>query len=434
MGWLHPSSSRFVAGLIAVSLLAAPAVTPMASAAGSLKVDVGNSSVLFGSLSPTSDTVTGQFHSARMSIEVALAPQNQAALNGLLTALYNPRSSEYHRWLATGQFDARFGPSQTTRAAVARYLQQHGLTLQESASPFLVRASGSSQQVSAAFHIALSNYVDPQGIRYFYNATPVELPSTFVPAVLGVVGLSNTVREHPMVARVVSVKRPAGRPTGSSPSCETPYVTTQQLFNLVNNGVAFPYGYGGGPGCNGLTPSQTNSIYGAPGRAGPAGPYAATGSSLYGAFGGDPRTQGAGVNLAVFEFSAYTQPDITTWAQTFYGPRYTPRLVNILVDGGPLAPACPSGDRCPPNWNGYAGDIEVDADIEQQLAISPDAKSIEVYEAPNDWTGQTNLDLYSKIADDNTAATRQPLALQVHDPRTQLQGTDYHALVTLLKS
>jgi len=45
-----------------------------------------------------------------------------------------------------------------------------------------------------------------------------------------------------------------------------------------------------------------------------------------------------------------------------------------------------------PQYNGYAGDIEVDADIETQLALSPAAHEILVYNAPNDYTGQTELD------------------------------------------
>ena len=73
------------------------------------------------------------------------------------------------------------------------------------------------------------------------------------------------------------------------------------------------------------------------------------------------------------------------------------------MDGGPLHPICPTGDTCPPDFNGYAGDIEVDADIEMQLAISPDARHILVYNAPNDFTGQTELDEYTKIADDDIA-------------------------------
>jgi kumamolisin len=152
---------------------------------------------------------------------------------------------------------------------------------------------------------------------------------------------------------------------------------------LVNNGVGFAFGYGAGPGCSGLTPSQDNSIYGAP-DLGPGG-------------------QGAGVKLAVFELSAYQHSDIDTWARQFYGPFYTPPLVDITVDGGPLAPICPTGDQCPPQYNGYSGDIEVDADIEMQLAISPAAKHILVYNAPNDFTGQTELDEYTQIANDDIA-------------------------------
>ena len=115
-------------------------------------------------------------------------------------------------------------------------------------------------------------------------------------------------------------------------------------------------GYGAGPGCSGLTPSQDNSIYGAPnvGR----------------------RGQGAGVNLAVYELSAYRRSDIATWAHYYYGPAYNAPLVDLTVDGGPLQPVCPLGDPCPPEINGYSGDVEVNADIETQLAISPAVKHL----------------------------------------------------------
>jgi kumamolisin len=52
---------------------------------------------------------------------------------------------------------------------------------------------------------------------------------------------------------------------------------------------------------------------------------------------------------------------------------------------------------------GYSGDIEVDADIETQLSVAPDVNRIIVYNAPNDETGQTSLDEYSRIAGDDTA-------------------------------
>ena len=52
----------------------------------------------------------------------------------------------------------------------------------------------------------------------------------------------------------------------------------------------------------------------------------------------------------------------------------------------------------------YAGDIEVDADIQMQIAMSPANKHILVYNAPNDFTGQTELDEWARIASDDRAA------------------------------
>jgi kumamolisin len=341
------------------------------------------------SVPATVNARTGQFSSSRMSVEVVLAPQHQAQLNGLLASVYTPGTASYQHWLAKGQFNARFAPAVATRTAVAQYLRSRGLEVRATASPFLVRATGSSQQMAVAFRTTLSTYQDRHGAGYFANSAAVQLPSTMAAGVLGVIGLTNTVRPHSMVALAKGTMRPASKPAASSAaasaSCETGYPTRKQLFNLINNGVGFPSGYGGGPACTGLTPSQTNSIYGAP-HVGPRG-------------------KGAGVTLGLFELSAYQKSDIATYAHTFFGPGFTPHLANVNVDGGPLNPVCPAGDTCPPEFNGYAGDIEVDADIETQLAVAPDVSRIVVYNAPNDETGQTSLDEYTRIANDNVASS-----------------------------
>jgi subtilase family serine protease len=339
---------------------------------------------LANSVSPTTDTIVGGYSSSNMQIEVALAPRDQAGMNSLLAALYDKNSPLYHQWLKTGQFDARFAPTSSTVKDVTSFLSASGLKVLSSDSPFLVRASGSSTQVADAFNTTLSTFKDPQGIKYFSNSTPVMMPRDIAGDSLGVIGLSNTSRPFSTTKRVRGTFRPLGAFLGSNHnSCETGYVTKQQLFNYVNNGTGFAYGYGGGPDCSGLTPSQTNSIYSAPNLG--------------------PRAQGQGVTLGLFELSAYQASDIDTWAHQFYGPGYTPPLENVTVDGGPLAPVCPTGDTCPPDYNGYSGDIEVDADIENQLAVAPDAAHLVVYNAPNDYTGQTELDEYTAIAKDNVA-------------------------------
>jgi kumamolisin len=320
-----------------------------------------------------------------MSIEVSLAPAHQAALAGELRAAYTKGSRDYHQWLRPGRFDAKFAPSATERSAVARYLRSQALSVGRSASPFLIRATGSSGQIGLAFRTSLSRFRDPRGIEYFANSSAVQLPATISGGVLGVIGLTNTVRDHTAAVPLVGKRRAGQVSRPGKASCEAPYPSTAELFAFENNGTSFPFGYGGGPDCTGLTPSQMNSIYNAP--------------------RGGPRGEGAGVTEAVFELSGYLPSDINAWARTFYGSGYTAPLVNRIVDGGPLNPQCPTGDTCPASINGYASDLEVNLDIEMELTTAPDLRHLIVYNAPNDYTGQTELDEYTAMANDDTAAT-----------------------------
>jgi subtilase family serine protease len=374
-------------GAVAVLGLAITAFTGALASAGAATAApaAGQGFVaLAGSVSPTTDMITGSYTNSKMQVEVAIAPRDAAGLNAEISALYNKNSSQYHKWLTTGQFDARYAPTPAAQQAVAKYLGSAGLKVVPSGSPYLIRATGSSAQVSSTFRTSLSMFKGSQGTKYFANSTPVYLPTSIAGLATGVVGLTNTVRdaEHAQRPHVNNVLR-AHDHASSTNSCETGYPTPQQLFNNIVGGQPLALGYGGGPGCSGLTPSQTTSLYDAPER----------GAS----------SKGAGVNLAVFELSAYQHSDINTWTHQFYGAGYTAPLVDVNVDGGPLAPVCPTGDQCPPDINGYSGDIEVDADIENQLAVAPDVKALTVYNAPNDFTGQTELDEWSAIAKANAA-------------------------------
>ncbi len=361
------------------TLAAGVLIAGMAFGGAQLAVAQESYAEIAGSFRPSTDLDLGAMSQSSMTVEVALAPSNQDELSSLLAGLYDQNSPNYQHWLANGEFEARFAPSSDTIAAVTGYLERSGVTVLPASSPFLIRATGSSSAIEAAFGTSLHNYLNRNGVFYFANASAVRLPAEVAPGVLGVVGLTNTVRLHSNVTRA-----PARQMPPPPPSCETPYPTPTQLVSFYVDGLpSFPYGYGGGPECVGLTPSQTNSIYEAP--------------SL------GPKGQGQGINFAVFELSWYQRSDIVSWAQTFYGPGYNPPLVDIVVDGGPLNPICPSGDTCPASYQYYAGDIEVDADIEQTLSIGPAAQNVLVYNAPNDYTGQTELDEYTRIAHDNRA-------------------------------
>jgi subtilase family serine protease len=369
------AGSAALLGLAAISLAVTFASAPSARAA-TMAVTPRLTAVP-DSLPATTDKQTGAYTASIMSVEVVLAPRDEQGLAAELAAVYAADSGSYHRWLMAGQFVQRYAPPGAEVAAVTGYLRGAGLRVAATNSPFLIRAAGSSAKIAAAFHTVLRSYVDRRGIAYFANAATVRLPSSIAGGVQGIVGLTNTVRQHSMIAR------PLGK-RAATPSCEAGYPTTTEFFNYIIQGQNFPVGYGGAPGCTGLTPQQTDSVYGAPAAS--------------------PATQGQGVTAAVYELSAYQQSDVDTWAHTFYGPQYTPRLTDINVDGGTLAPVCPAGDICPSNLQGYLGDVEVNADIEMTLSVASDARVL-VYSAPNDDTGETELDEYAVIANQDAAST-----------------------------
>jgi kumamolisin len=356
-------------GTVAAAVAGLAALIAGVPASSAATAPPGRFVALAGSVLATGNARTGPYRSSRMSVEVVLAPRDADGLTTELAAVYDPHSRNYHRWLAKGGFDARYAPAGAARAAVVSYLRGSGLSVTRSASPFLVRATGSSAAVSAALRTTLSSYRGPGGMAYFASSAPVQVPAGLAGDVLGVAGLTDAVRPQ------LQLSRPA-----ASASCEQSYPTRHKLFKVGR----FLPGYGGGPFCSGLTPSQVNSIYGAP-RAGARG-------------------KGAGVTMAVFSEAAYQKSDIAHWAHTFYGPGYRPRLVNVEVDGGPLHPVCPSGDICPRKFNGYFGDVEEDADIEEQLTVAPDASHILAYQAPWDDTGQTQLDEFTAMADQDAAS------------------------------
>ncbi len=296
---------------------------------------------------------------SQLGISIALRPNNEAEMTALLANLYDPSSAQYQHWLATGEFNARFAPTAAQIAQVQSFLTQAGLQVINAPTPFLVRATGTTAQVEAAFHTKLADYTAANGKPFFQNTTAVQVPTSLGNMVLAVTGLTNTISEHPHYV--------------------LPHGTTQGA-----NNAATPQ-YGGGPSGSGLTPSQLISLYGG------AGTQAQ----------GD-RGKGKGATLAVFELSGYTPADIATFEHQFFGPTENVPLVDVNVDGGPVTPQCPPGDACtPPNF--YAADVEVEADIETQIALAPKISKLYVYNAPNDVTGQVNLDLLYRIAQDNLA-------------------------------
>ena len=296
--------------------------------------------------------------SAQLTVGLVLQPSNATQLDSLLADLYNPSSSRYHQWLATGQFAATFAPSANVVAQAQNFLTSAGLTLTTSSTPFLIEATGTTSQIEAAFKTNINDYVATDGQAFYQNDTVLQVPASMSSSVVGIVGLSNTALHHRFSIRTDNAIRQAGRK---------------------------PLAYGAGPGGSGLVPSQLAGIYGA--------------NQVYklGA-----RGQGKGATLAVFELSGYTPADVAVYEHTFFGASENVPLININVDGGPITPKCPKGDTCNPPKD-YSGDSEVEGDIETQIAIAPKVNKVLVYNAPNSNLGLGAIDEYARIANDNLA-------------------------------
>ncbi len=126
-----------------------------------------------GSFKKTIDADTGSFSSSRKSVEVVLAPRNSAQLDALLADVYDPKSKNYQHWLGQGEFLTRFAPDPAQIAAVTNYLRESGLDIEESSSPFLLRASGPSSMIERTFKTTLHSYRNRNGIAYYSNASDV---------------------------------------------------------------------------------------------------------------------------------------------------------------------------------------------------------------------------------------------------------------------
>ncbi|HEX4167858.1 MAG TPA: protease pro-enzyme activation domain-containing protein, partial [Bryobacteraceae bacterium] len=110
-----------------------------------------------GNVKPTTDVDMGEFTSPHMSVEVVLAPRDASGLSSLLADLYQANATGQN-WLSKGEFYSRFAPDPAQAAAVADYLRQSGLDVEQTSSPFLLRVSAPSSMMESTFRTALHNY------------------------------------------------------------------------------------------------------------------------------------------------------------------------------------------------------------------------------------------------------------------------------------
>jgi subtilase family serine protease len=212
----------------------------------------------------------------RILLAIGLPLRNQDQLQELLQQLYDPASTNYHKFLSSPEFTARFGPTEQDYETVRRFAESNGLTVVGTHSNRVVLdVSGPAEKIGSAFGVSLRRYRHPTQQRVFFApdtepSVPVSVP------VADMWGLSD-------------------------------YALPTPLYHTIDLAKTTPLNYDG---------------------TGPSGSY--QGGDFRNAYAPGVSLVGAGQIAAVAEFDGYYQSDIATY-EANCGYANVP-LINILLN------------------------------------------------------------------------------------------------------
>lgn len=293
--------------------------------------------------------------STQLRVDLSLPLRDPSGLDAFISALYDPHSPGFRRFIGPAEFAARFGPSRQDYRALVDFARNQGLEISlTTTSRLLLQLHGRAGDMQRAFHTTLGRRRRADGSEFF---APDSVPSVDLDLPgLGVEGLDNFGRRHPR-----SRPHPLGSPSGQA-------FPGARAFGWASPGRAPRDGSGSGGAFQGKD-FRDAYLPDAP-------------SSL----------QGAGQSIGLVEFSGFYAADITAYETSSSPPLPTTTVVDtVLVDGF-------DGN---PNDNGdfgqFEGDCgEVSLDIEMALSMAPGA-TIVSYEASD---GANTSDVVAVMAED----------------------------------
>jgi uncharacterized repeat protein (TIGR03803 family) len=153
----------------------------------------------------------------RLNLDIGLPLRNRDALANLLQQLYDPASTNFHRFLTPQEFAQQFSPTEADYQAVISFAKAHGLSIAGTHSNrTLLQVRGAVADIERAFHVTLNVYQHPTEARTFF-APDVEPSLDLAVPVLTVGGLDDFVVPHPCF-KPISTNLPQPQLTGSGPS------------------------------------------------------------------------------------------------------------------------------------------------------------------------------------------------------------------------
>jgi subtilase family serine protease len=141
-----------------------------------------------------------------LNLAIGLPLRNQAELDELLRQLYDPASTNFHKYLQPAEFAARFGPAEEDYQAVEDFVRSNGLVVTGTYSNRVVLdIQGRVADVERAFEVALRVYRHPAEARDFFAPdTEPSLPANL--RVMSIEGLSDYSLPRRATRRVKAAK------------------------------------------------------------------------------------------------------------------------------------------------------------------------------------------------------------------------------------
>ena len=335
--------SRFKRTLPALLIAGALAVGSQASFASA---STGAFSLLTQDHVPAAVT-TGQAPSAQtlsaakqLKLGLVLPLHNETELDSLIGQLYDPSSPQFHHYLSSKEFTARFAPSQADYDKVVAWAKANNLTITATSdNRHIVDVQGKVSDVNRALHVTMRQYQHPTENRTFF--APDREPTLDLGVqLLHINGLDNYVRPHTHM-----VHRPA---------------------------------------------SQQTMVARASGGSGPSGNFLP--SDIRAAYYGSGSLTGAGQTAAIFSYDGYQSSDLSGYYSATGASNPGVPVSNVLVNG--FNGACTN----PSTGSSSCSDGEQILDIANLAGMAPGLTQILFYE------GTSAGDILNQMASDDKAS------------------------------
>lgn len=151
----------------------------------------------------------------RLRLAIGLPLRDRSGLNRFIQELYDPASTNYHHFLTSAAFTARFAPTAGDYAQVLAFAAAHHLqATTPAANRMLVSVTGTTADIERAFHIRLKTYRHPREKRNFFAPETEPSVDAGLP-VQDVSGLSDYVRPQPCIQ--LQNRQPGVPQAGSAP-------------------------------------------------------------------------------------------------------------------------------------------------------------------------------------------------------------------------